>query len=148
MWSLICRRQKAPAERPISPLLKYKLIKSLLFCLLCWPLGNINLSHYCNKCFKCETNVYIFALPKLRFDPLIAQIRALNGTKTKTHLLYRLQGSPEKVHVELFELGPGESLGEVLSLKQGLHLHLHALSKGVFPSSSLKSLCMKGFILR
>ena len=51
--------------------------------------------------------------------------------------------------------GPGESLSEVLSLKQRLDLHaslhLRALSKGVFPFPSLKSgsgLCLKGFKLR
>ena len=55
----------------------------------------------------------------------------------------------------MYIYGPGESLREVLSLKQGLDLHasvhLRALSKGVFPSSSLKSglaLSLKGFKLR
>ena len=42
---------------------------------------------------------------------------------TKTHLLHWLQCSSEEVHVELLELGPGQSLGEVLTLKQRLNLH-------------------------
>ena len=38
------------------------------------------------------------------------------------HLLHWLQSSPEQVHVELLKLGPGEGLGEVLALEQGLNL--------------------------
>ena len=70
-------------------------------------------------------------------------------------LLLAAYRATEEVHVELLELGPGQSLREVLTLKQGLNLHaslhLRALSKGVFPSSSLKSglaLSLKGFKLR
>ena len=45
------------------------------------------------------------------------------------HLLYWLESSPEEIHVELLELGPGQSLGEVLALEQALNLHVN-LTKG------------------
>merc|ERR1719192_1913399 len=44
------------------------------------------------------------------------------------HLLYWLESSPEEIHVELLELGPGQSLGEVLALEQGLNLHTDLVS--------------------
>ena len=45
------------------------------------------------------------------------------------HLLYWLESSPEKIHVKLFELSPGQSLREVLALEQALNLHVN-LTKG------------------
>ena len=44
------------------------------------------------------------------------------------HLLYWLESSPEEIHVELLELGPGQSLGEVLALEQGLNLHANLIN--------------------
>lgn len=37
------------------------------------------------------------------------------------NLLDWLHGLPEEVHVELFELGPGEGLREVVSILEGLN---------------------------
>merc|ERR1719357_1210244 len=44
------------------------------------------------------------------------------------HLLHWLESSPEEIHVELLELGPGQSLREVLALEQGLNLHANLVS--------------------
>ena len=43
------------------------------------------------------------------------------------HLLYWLESSPEKIHVKLFELSPGQSLREVLALEQALNLHANLI---------------------
>ena len=45
------------------------------------------------------------------------------------HLLYWLESSPEEIHVELLELGPGQSLREVLALEQGLNLHANLINR-------------------
>ena len=47
----------------------------------------------------------------------------------RLHLLYWLESSPEEIHVKLFELGPGQSLGEVLALEQGLNLHANLINR-------------------
>ena len=47
----------------------------------------------------------------------------------RLHLLYWLESSPEEIHVKLFELDPGQSLKEVLTLEQALNLHVN-LTKG------------------
>ena len=54
------------------------------------------------------------------------------------HLLDWFESSPEEIHVELLELGPGQSLGEVLALEQGLDLHTDLQCYTVFQSSSIK----------
>ena len=45
------------------------------------------------------------------------------------HLLYWLESSPEEIHVKFLELGPGQSLGEVLALEQGLNLHANLINR-------------------
>ena len=54
------------------------------------------------------------------------------------HLLYWLESSPEEIHVELLELGPGQSLGEVLALEQGLNLHANLINRHLVEISTLE----------
>ena len=53
------------------------------------------------------------------------------------NLLDRLHGLPEQVHVQFLELGPGQRLGEVVAVLEGLDLDPGGLLRGQSPLSLL-----------